>query len=209
MHLTIAVWGFHNYSDWPTDWALHCLLIHPCAACDNLASLICVAVQQWYGVSLLLLWVQKVWLHMPGIDRATGSDGAPPMLISSKYFVSWVWVMWQEARPNVCIFINLSLTNCQQVVAHLQESNYFCVQMCCSLPTQHMCCTNLFIDHNFAEIKKKNMSMTLWTRLHQTFAKLHWLAHNDFVKEKWLKMYLLLTCWNCRIHREDIFVAIN
>lgn len=40
MHLTIAVWGFHNYSDWPTDWTLHCLLIHAYAACDNLASLI-------------------------------------------------------------------------------------------------------------------------------------------------------------------------
>lgn len=35
MHLTKAVWGFHNQSDWPTDWTLH-----QCAVCANLVFLI-------------------------------------------------------------------------------------------------------------------------------------------------------------------------
>lgn len=54
MHLTKAVWGFHNQSDWPTDWTLH-----QCAVCDNLVFLIpvwnlccCVVLLLWCSGSL-------------------------------------------------------------------------------------------------------------------------------------------------------------
>lgn len=38
---------FPNHSDWPADWALHCLLIHPC---DECLFHICFSMQQLYLV---------------------------------------------------------------------------------------------------------------------------------------------------------------
>lgn len=72
MHLNIAVWGFHSHSDWPADWTLHCMLIHPCEACFYACL---ISVPQLYWVFLHL----QVWIHPSGADRAAGNSG-PPLL---------------------------------------------------------------------------------------------------------------------------------
>lgn len=63
----------------------HCLLIHPCGSCNNFCIFeyyrdICVAVQQLYWVFLRLQWVEKVWIHQSGVDRAAGSSGTSSAL---------------------------------------------------------------------------------------------------------------------------------